>query len=509
MTNRTPRPTGRPVTVANGPVLQDHRIDGRAVLPAVEGLQLLAREVQVADPQAAVRNSRDAAFLRFLELPAESPTIDAFVELRRESDGGLAAALSTRGAAGSAGVVRSREYLHATFVPAPAPPAMPLDLAAAPAGPLFAIDPQRLYDELVPFGPAWRNARGPIVLGADGATALLAAPAGDTTRPPLGSPFPLDAAFHVACAWGQRHVGRVLFPGGYARRHVVRPIEAGSTTFCRIAAVARGVDEATFDIRIFDLEGTLCETVLGVRMVDVLHGKGPVPPDIRAGAAALDPLVSFRDGCAALALVELEPVAPFIDRLWAPRERSRLPELGDKRARAFLAARLALKRAARALGGAAAEAPAEAIETVAADLEHPCVEGPGLAPDAWHCAAAHDARFAVAMVADHPIGIDVEPLGGRALRGTELFASPAEQALINAAADPADAALRAWTIKEAASKALDVPLALAWREAEVTALGPERSRATIRGAMVEARHVLFEEHLFTMLALPDGGAASR
>ena len=90
-----------------------------------------------------------------------------------------------------------------------------------------------------------------------------------------------------------------------------------------------------------------------------------------------------------------------------------------------------------------------------------------------------------------------------------MFASPAEQELINGSADPADAALRAWTIKEAASKALDVPLALAWREAEVTALGPERSRATIRGALVEARHVLFEDHLFTMLVLPSAEPAAR
>ncbi len=55
---------------------------------------------------------------------------------------------------------------------------------------------------------------------------------------PLGSPFPFDAALHVACAWGQRYRGIVAFPVGFDRREIAVPTRAGETYRCRVVPPA-------------------------------------------------------------------------------------------------------------------------------------------------------------------------------------------------------------------------------------------------------------------------------
>ena len=77
----------------------------------------------------------------------------------------------------------------------------------------YHLPVDRLYAEMVPFGPAFQNVVSPVQLGPEGARAVVSggATAGDDRLVQLGSPFPLDAAFHAACAWSQRFQASSLF----------------------------------------------------------------------------------------------------------------------------------------------------------------------------------------------------------------------------------------------------------------------------------------------------------
>ena len=326
-------------------------------------------------------------------------------------------------------------------------------------------------------------------MGPAGAVARLAAP--DDLGPdvlPLGSPYPLDAAMHVACAWTQRFQGRVLFPAGYSARHIFEPIAPGRTTFCRIVPVAEDAEGTAFDVWIWAEDGTPLELVRGLRLADLFHGEIAVPDWIRAAVPPSDPLAPLRAACAGLVLLELDALPPFAERLLTARERARNEELGDKRGKSFVGARAALKLLAGSLYPKAAAAPADTIETVWPDGTHPTVELAGL-PDGLHSfAAAHDERFVVAVAGDRSVGVDCEPVTGRALRGARMFASDDEQKRIgDCGLDPQEAALLVWTIKEAAAKALDVPLATAWRSVEVTRIGADTSDVRLLERTVTAR----------------------
>ncbi|MBI5501367.1 MAG: polyketide synthase dehydratase domain-containing protein [Deltaproteobacteria bacterium] len=498
------RPETLPIALPPRPAWRDHVVRGRAVLPAVEALQTLARAALQRDPVAPVRRSTDARFTRFLDLPPDDAPIDALLELDPGADRSVTATLSTRRAAGSSGVVRACDHVRVVFGAAAEPTPPRLEDALLP-GPLFALDPQRLYAELVPFGPAFRNARAPILLGRAGAVARLGAPADDAADTlPLGSPYPLDAAMHVACAWAQRYQGRVLFPSAYGARHVLEPIPPGRETLCRIIPLATDADGALFDLWLRAEDGTPHEVVRALRLSDLFHGEISVPPWVRAAEPDVDSLAPLRQACAGLVLLELDALPPFAGRLLTPRERTRLSDLGPDRGRSFVAARAALKLLARELYPKAAAAPAETIETVWPDGTHPTVELAGL-PDGLHSfAAAHDERFAVAVAGDRPLGVDCEPLTGRALRGARMFASEEERRRIgDCGLDPQEAALLVWTTKEAAAKAMDVPLAAAWRGVAVTRVGARSSDVLLDGRPSTAHHARVDDHLFTLLSMPE------
>jgi hypothetical protein len=148
------------------------------------------------------------------------------------------------------------------------------------AGGSFSVSPERLYGELVPFGPAYRNIRRPLILWPEGAVAGIEAPDFPAAHPegPLGSPFPLDAAFHAACAWSQRYAGVVAFPVAIGERVVLEPTRAGRSYTARIVPAFAGGGALGFDIRIFAPDGRIHEAVFGVEMRDVSRGLS-IPPE--------------------------------------------------------------------------------------------------------------------------------------------------------------------------------------------------------------------------------------
>ena len=63
-----------------------------------------------------------------------------------------------------------------------------------------------------PFGPAYHNLKEGVNLWEGMTTAKVYAPDHEGADGILGSPFPLDAAFHAACIWGSDTWGWWGFP---------------------------------------------------------------------------------------------------------------------------------------------------------------------------------------------------------------------------------------------------------------------------------------------------------
>ena len=230
----------QPLFIKTAGYFKDHLYQGQAVLPAVEALQVLARACEERFPHIDVRYSAGARFHRFLQVSADDPEIPAQVEFKDAAEDSLTAALLTQKRARSSGITRTLEHVSVTF---PAKPASPESLSArADQGEQgeveMAVGPRDLYEQLVPFGPAYQNVDGPVLLSLDSASAPLSCPGLQDDDGPLGSPFPLDAALHVACAWGQRYASKVTFPVGYATRWIAEPTARQERYRCRVVPTA-------------------------------------------------------------------------------------------------------------------------------------------------------------------------------------------------------------------------------------------------------------------------------
>jgi len=272
-----------PVDIPLRPYLRDHRFEGRAVYPAVEAMQILAATVKRCQPDIHVNRMTAIRFDKFLFLPSEAASIPALVEVFTHDNMDLTAALLTRTRLKKAAM--SRIKTHATLSlsnldheVAELPPVP----AASLSGTCIQISPDRIYDELVPFGRAYRNLCDKLIISPDGALAAIRSPDIEPEGP-LGSPFPLDAAFHAACVWAQRYSGVVAFPVGLDCRVVVSPACPGQKYFSRFVPIHKAADGLIFDIWIYDTRGRLCELAVGVHMRDVSGGRLQPPGWIRGG----------------------------------------------------------------------------------------------------------------------------------------------------------------------------------------------------------------------------------
>jgi len=448
-----------------------------------------------------VRCINEAAFDRFLELPPTGGRIEAWCEMEDLADGCLRAALLTKIPSKSGAITRTKVHAKLVFYPPVELSRMPdLDLASALDGVCFSVDPGRIYEELVPFGPGFQTICEPLRLTEEGALAVVRAPEGADVQTDLhlGSPFILDGAFHAACVWSQRFAGVVAFPVGIEQRIIAVPTRHGDTYISRIFPVETDSALLTFDIWIVDTEGRLFEKLKGVRMRDVSGGKVRPPDWIRSQGAA-GSLERIADHTAAVALIDRTTLMPFSDRCLAESERRRTIKMGTKRLIDYLTARLACKRLARRLSGDDRRTPAREIVTIAADGVRPCC--PVTNGRTYYCSVSHDRRFAVAVASEHPIGMDVETLDERVLKSLHLFMYPGEQETVSASAlGPVDAAVRVWTTKEAVAKMLNIDLPDAWARTHLLTIEAEQSCVWIKdGPAAAVVHQSVEGHLITLV----------
>jgi len=266
-----------PVEISVFPYLQDHRFEGIAVFPAVEALQILAHSVKKFAPETDITAIADARFDKFLFIPSGTAKIDAQCSITPSENGDITAVLQTKTRSKNAAITRIKEHVTVHY------PRKKPETASYLQNPLSfgengcrEISPDQIYRELVPFGPAYHNISEGLLVHKDGVIAKLHAPINSDSvdkTGQLGSPFVLDAAFHAACVWGQRHAQMVAFPVGVEERVIVKPTQPGDTYIGRIIPVRTESDLLTFDICVCDEDNTLFESALGVHMRDVSAGR--------------------------------------------------------------------------------------------------------------------------------------------------------------------------------------------------------------------------------------------
>ena len=265
------------VAIPIEPWFADHCFNGKIVLPAVETMLLLATEAAATHPEIDPRVMNQVRFARFLEIPANSSRVEALLECRKNADGSVHAKLLSR----RQGKAMARLQEHGEILCAAAgknDAAAPIAecVPAPPADPEITIPAEQVYRELVPFGPSYHTLQESLHLCGQVAWGRLRAPnfshAPDRVRDLVGSPFPLDGAFHAACVLGQRAADFVPFPVGFDRRIINRPTLPGGNYRTRVQLLSQTKDELLFDLQIFNDQGHIFESVSGIRMRDVSGG---------------------------------------------------------------------------------------------------------------------------------------------------------------------------------------------------------------------------------------------
>jgi hypothetical protein len=257
----------------------DHRFEGNAVFPAVEAMQLLAASALSLFPKIQPRMIHDAVFEKFLYLNKDLKETEIFIEFIEEEDGTLKSSLTSRTRSKTYSISRMKEHVSMLFhetreTQTPLPDVQKLaDLESQP----FRVPASRVYSELVPFGPSYHNISGDLFLSEHGALATIRTPEYKAASGPLGSPFPLDAAFHAACAWCQRYLQFIGFPVGFQKRQVIHPTLAGEEYTARIIPVQTKPDALICDGWIWDRNGRFFEAVSNLVMRDVAVGRKRPP----------------------------------------------------------------------------------------------------------------------------------------------------------------------------------------------------------------------------------------
>jgi len=194
-------------------------------------------------------------------------------------------------------------------------------------------------------------------------------------------------------------------------------------------------------------------------------------------------------------LLDIKAVSPVEEDLFTPREAAKTVKMGPRRRRAFTAARVALKKLTRQLGLIEEERPDRTIETLGPDGEKPC-----LAESTLYCSVSHSGQLVVAVAHKYPIGVDLEAISNKATRVWNLHMLPNERELISLSGlGPERTATRAWTIKEAAAKALGLHLFKAFREVNVVSVGEEEGTMKYGGKIYPVRHAEGDGYVISLI----------
>ena len=143
-----------PVFIPVAPYLQDHRFEGKAVLPAVEAMAVLAQSVKEFAPETDISAAVDITFDKFLFIPPDANKIDALCSITFFENGDIRAVLQTKTRTKNAAFSRIKEHVtvHYPRIKPEAGAYLHHPLSFTESG-CLKISPDKIYRELVPFGP--------------------------------------------------------------------------------------------------------------------------------------------------------------------------------------------------------------------------------------------------------------------------------------------------------------------------------------------------------------------
>ena len=487
------------MTVEILPYMMDHHVGGNIILAGVEAMQILARCLLRFWPAYDFQYMTDIRFNKFLFISPDTPPPTIFCNLLPITDKKITASLSTKTTSLKTGITRNREHATVSFIQEPPEiPAFHVDFAASIEDVCIRIPAQTIYKKLVRFAPSYQNITGSVHVSKDGVIALIKTPAIKDKDLPLGSPFTLDAAFHAACIWAQRYTHTVAFPVGIKKRIILKKTLPEKTYVTRIVPLNDIQEPSIFDIWIYDTNGVLFEYVAGVCMRDTSRGRLKAPEWIFENTQGPS-LPHIRGMCKDVSVIEIKGLAPFADKALSPIEQTRLRKMAHRRKSRYLAARIACKRIYRRLSGNDISIPPDSITTICNDKRLPCCSPPnGKTP--YSCSVSHDSRFAIAAASKDRIGVDVEEISDRLIKIQDMYMSTDEQDMVRKSSmGQKRAAVRVWSIKEAATKALGISLADSWYRIRVTKTDHHKSSVIADKKKCMAVHDNVGTHVFTAI----------
>ena len=266
------------------PYLRDHHLEGKAILPAVEALIIMARTVKNNYQQAEISCLKNANFQRFLTITPDMQSIPVFVDLEKSDNNGIVTSLLTSIKSKTGTISREVEHSRVEFFTADSKEfcAPPFRSVNKLKGDCISVPSAAVYRELVPFGAAYQNIIGDLSVSSEGALAYISGGNNEADEDLLGSPFPFDALMHAACVWGQRFSGIVSFPVGFVKRVIYQKTKKREEYLGRVVPVSVTRESLVFNAWIYDKNDIMCESISGIQMRDVSQGRLRPPDWIKA-----------------------------------------------------------------------------------------------------------------------------------------------------------------------------------------------------------------------------------
>jgi phosphopantetheine--protein transferase-like protein len=489
---------------ADLPWLRDHAIDGTPVLPAVVGLEWMARAATAGRPGHRVVAVEEARFLRPLKVHPDRPVV-AVVELEPTGYPDRVRATVRSERVNRAGTAVDQEHFSAELRLAPADAALPdgRDLAPLHLGTLDRLGPEaeEIYGQLFHTG-IFRVLRAARLLGDEGLVAEAAAPffsPGAADRTDL-APLAVEAALQAAGLHALIGHDTAVLPAGITALTLhaeAADIARAGAWILRVRAL--GIDpagqvprHARFDVDVLDDHGAPLVTLRNLQLVE----RAPTDPARRPATPRALEIVEIDVG----GLGQPDARVLDLDAELAPAEQRRaraIPHAG--RRLEWIAGRLAAKELVRRhlRDRYGLVVPRGRIE-IATD--------PGGAPVAWVPARPGLAALLPAISITHAcgqaialglpaadpgvrVGVDLTGVEARPDSFAAQWLTDGEQRLlaeVPAGSERNHRLAALWSLKEAVSKALGLGLQLTSGELEIVALDAQGYAETeLHGAAAE------------------------
>jgi acyl transferase domain-containing protein/NAD(P)-dependent dehydrogenase (short-subunit alcohol dehydrogenase family) len=263
--------TARRLDGAADPVLVQHRVDGRPILPGAFALEMLAEAAALARPGEALaevsgfRMEAPVALVRrHLEVGVEATPAAA-------GDGTVEARLFTRLAAVAGRQVRV--HARATFRFAPSAPEPRAGAVPEGDGVVRARSFYQLSRDPVELGPLFCRARWVELRGAEACATIepfdprqVAAPGGSAWPAFQVDPLLLDSAFQVAGSLEGYGEGWVCVPVAFERLRAGRRPRAGERARVRAVRVGEESPRVLYDLLVVGDDGAVLLEVAGLEL---------------------------------------------------------------------------------------------------------------------------------------------------------------------------------------------------------------------------------------------------